>query len=80
MPEYRHDPLELRDAVRETLVGAGLTEAVTFALVSPRLVERVPGGATTEPSTAEPDQRADGRPDRRHEPALEPALRSCARA
>ena len=37
-----HDPLEVRDAVRETLAGAGLTEAVTFALVAPRLVERFP--------------------------------------
>ena len=42
MPPYRHDPLELRDAVRETLAGAGLTEVVTFALVSPRDVERFP--------------------------------------
>ena len=30
MPVYRPDPLELRDVVRETLVGAGLTEAVTI--------------------------------------------------
>ena len=35
-------PLELRDAVRETLAGAGLTEVVTSALVSPRMVERFP--------------------------------------
>jgi len=40
MPVYRHDPLRLRDAVRETLVGAGLTEAVTYALVAPAMVER----------------------------------------
>ena len=29
MPPYRHPPLELRDRIRETLAGAGLTEAVT---------------------------------------------------
>ncbi|MDO8483513.1 MAG: phenylalanine--tRNA ligase subunit beta [Candidatus Limnocylindrales bacterium] len=40
MPHYRHSPLRLRHMVRETLAGAGLTEAVTFALVSPTLVER----------------------------------------
>jgi phenylalanyl-tRNA synthetase beta chain len=39
MPPYRHPPLEVRDAIRETLVGAGLTEVVTHALVSPRIAE-----------------------------------------
>jgi phenylalanyl-tRNA synthetase beta chain len=39
MPHYRHQPLELRDAIRETLAGAGLTEVVTHALVSPQLAE-----------------------------------------
>ncbi|HEV8489214.1 MAG TPA: phenylalanine--tRNA ligase subunit beta [Candidatus Limnocylindrales bacterium] len=34
-PPWRASPLEVRDAVRETLVGAGLTEVVTYALVSP---------------------------------------------
>jgi phenylalanyl-tRNA synthetase beta chain len=38
-PPYRPAPLEVRDAVREALVGAGLTEVVTYALVSPRHVE-----------------------------------------
>ncbi len=33
MPHYRPDPVEVRDAVRRTLVGAGLTEVVTPALV-----------------------------------------------
>jgi phenylalanyl-tRNA synthetase beta chain len=42
MPPYRHSPLGLRDTVRETLVGAGLTEAATYALVSPAMVERFP--------------------------------------
>ena len=40
MPAYRPDPLRLRDAVRAVLVGAGLTETVTYALVSPAMVAR----------------------------------------
>jgi phenylalanyl-tRNA synthetase beta chain len=40
MPAYRHQPLEQRDMIRESLAGAGLTEVVTHALVSPRLAER----------------------------------------
>jgi phenylalanyl-tRNA synthetase beta chain len=40
MPGYRHSPLEIRDAVRDTLAGIGLSEAVTYALVSPAMVER----------------------------------------
>ena len=39
-PPYRHPPFGIRDAVRETLAGIGLSEAVTFALVSPAMVER----------------------------------------
>ena len=39
MPPFRPSPLEVRDLVRETLAGAGLTEVVTTALVSPRHVE-----------------------------------------
>ncbi|MGZ9277086.1 MAG: phenylalanine--tRNA ligase subunit beta, partial [Candidatus Limnocylindrales bacterium] len=39
MPAYRHPPLRVRDTVREELVGAGLTETVTHALVSPAMVE-----------------------------------------
>jgi phenylalanyl-tRNA synthetase beta chain len=34
MPAYRPSPLEVRDMIRETLAGAGLTEVVTHALVS----------------------------------------------
>ncbi len=40
MPHHRHTPLALRHMLRETLAGAGLTEAVTYALVSPQMVER----------------------------------------
>ena len=58
MPAYRHDPLRLRDAVRATLVGAGVTEAVTFALVAPAMVERFgPAGDITVPGEGEPDGR-----------------------
>jgi phenylalanyl-tRNA synthetase beta chain len=61
MPPYRHDPLELRNELRETLVGAGLTEVVTYALVAPRLVERFPAHDDGN-LTGEPEQRAAGRP------------------
>jgi phenylalanyl-tRNA synthetase beta chain len=40
MPPYRPSPLRLRDVVRETLAGIGLSEVVTPALVSPAMVER----------------------------------------
>jgi phenylalanyl-tRNA synthetase beta chain len=40
MPAFRASPLELRDGVRAALVGAGLTEVVTHALVAPRYLER----------------------------------------
>ena len=49
MPPYRPSPLRLRDAVREVLAGAGLSEAVSFALVSPAMVERFP--AVDDPSS-----------------------------
>jgi phenylalanyl-tRNA synthetase beta chain len=39
MPHFRGSPLEVRELVRETLAGAGLTEVVTTALVSPRHLE-----------------------------------------
>ena len=61
MPSFRHDPLSVRKAVRETLVGAGLSEVVTFALVAPRLVERFPARDDGAPER-EPEQRIAGRP------------------
>ena len=61
MPPYRPDPLEVRDAVRETLAGAGLSEVVTYALVSPRIVERVPG-ARRRRRSRRAGARAAGRP------------------
>ncbi len=39
MPPFRPSPLRIRDSIRETLVGAGLSEAVTLALVSPAMAE-----------------------------------------
>src|SRR6185503_693238 len=39
MPEWRETPLAARDAIREALVGASLTEAVTYALVSEAHIE-----------------------------------------
>ena len=59
MPPYRHSPLKIRDAVRDTLAGIGLSEAVTFALVSPAMVERFgPIPVTAVPGEGE----AGGRP------------------
>ena len=41
MPHVRPDPLELRDALRNVLAGAGLTEVVTPALVPPTQAARL---------------------------------------
>ena len=61
MPRHRHEPLEVRDAIRAMLVGAGLSEVVTPALVSPRMTELF--AAPDDGALAsEPDQRAAGRP------------------
>ena len=39
LPEWRESPLAARDAIRDALVGAGLTEVVSYALVSTKLDE-----------------------------------------
>ena len=39
MPGWRPTPLAARDAIRDALVGGGITEAVTYALVSARLLD-----------------------------------------
>ncbi|MGK2850506.1 MAG: phenylalanine--tRNA ligase subunit beta [Candidatus Limnocylindrales bacterium] len=58
MPAHRRDPLRLRDVVRETLAGAGLSEIVTFALVSPAMVERFgPLADVSVPGEGEPGGR-----------------------
>jgi phenylalanyl-tRNA synthetase beta chain len=61
MPGYRHSPLEVRDAVRETLAGAGVSEVVTLALVAPHSIERFPP-AVDDLLADEPEQRAGGGP------------------
>lgn len=53
MPEFRATPLEVRDAVRDVLVGAGLTEVVTHALVSPGAIERAGWAAPIPPADGE---------------------------
>jgi len=60
MPPWRPSPLELRDAVRDTLAGAGLTEVVTPALVSPRMVEMF-GPRDDGPIASPAEGRAHGR-------------------
>jgi phenylalanyl-tRNA synthetase beta chain len=39
MPAFRDDPLRVRDAIRETLAGAGISEVVTHALIAPRIAD-----------------------------------------
>ena len=60
MPAFRPSPLEVRELVRDTLAGAGLTEVVTTALVSPRHLE-VFAVAMPVPSVGDEPQPA-GRP------------------
>jgi phenylalanyl-tRNA synthetase beta chain len=52
-PAWSPSPLELRDAVRETLVGAGITEIVTHALVSLRHLEAFAWATQAEPADGE---------------------------
>ena len=60
MPGFRASPLEVRELVRETLAGAGLTEVVTTALVSPKHIEtfvlagNVPSVPGDEPPGGDP--------------------------
>jgi phenylalanyl-tRNA synthetase beta chain len=61
MPGYRHSPLEIRDTVRDTLAGAGVSEVVTHALVAPHSVEQFPP-PVDDRLAAEPEQRAGGLP------------------
>ncbi|MEK6720229.1 MAG: phenylalanine--tRNA ligase subunit beta [Chloroflexota bacterium] len=60
MPEFRADPLQVRDAVRETLVGAGLTESVTHALISAAQEERFRWDV--DAAAVDGEERAEGRP------------------
>ncbi|HEU5204689.1 MAG TPA: phenylalanine--tRNA ligase subunit beta [Candidatus Limnocylindrales bacterium] len=59
MPSFRPSPLELRDAARETLAGAGVSEVVTPALVAPG--DSVRFGPRDDGELAgEPEQRGGG--------------------
>ncbi|HYO43556.1 MAG TPA: phenylalanine--tRNA ligase subunit beta [Candidatus Limnocylindrales bacterium] len=55
MPHFRPSPLQVRDLVRETLAGAGLTEVVTTALVSPKHIDTFVL-ASEVPSVGDEDQ------------------------
>lgn len=59
-PSWTPSPLELRQAVRATLVGAGLTEIVTHALVSPRHLAAF--AWDTEAAPADGEGAAEGTP------------------
>jgi phenylalanyl-tRNA synthetase beta chain len=59
-PTWRPSPLELREAIRETLVGAGLTEVVSHALVSPGHLEAFAWSTPDEAAAGE--DAADGAP------------------
>jgi phenylalanyl-tRNA synthetase beta chain len=66
MPEWRPSPLEIRDRVREILVGAGVTEVLTHALVDLRQLE-IFERRTAEPP-AEGEAAAAGTPIRATNP------------
>jgi phenylalanyl-tRNA synthetase beta chain len=57
MPPFRASPLEVRDGLREALVGAGLTEVATHALIAPASLERI---AWVEPIPAAAGEAAAG--------------------
>jgi phenylalanyl-tRNA synthetase beta chain len=57
MPAYRPSPLKVRNAIRELLAGAGLSEVVTHALVSPEHESRLKW-PTDAPDRAIPDPEA----------------------
>ncbi len=63
MPPYLDSPLGVRDLVRQTLAGAGLTEVVTAALIAPRQVEAFRSATPAGPALPG-DDPAEGRPIR----------------
>ena len=52
-PSWRETPLAARDAIREALAGAGITEAVTYALVSARVLDGFRWSFEDEPAAGE---------------------------
>ncbi len=63
MPAFLDSPLGVRDLVRETLAGAGLTEVITTALVAPERIETFRPAKPGGPRLAG-DDPAEGRPIR----------------
>ena len=59
MPGWRPTPLAARDAIREALVGGGITEAVTYALVSARLLEAFRWSFEDQPAAGEARREGD---------------------
>jgi phenylalanyl-tRNA synthetase beta chain len=53
MPGWRETPLAARDAIRDALAGAGLTEVVTYALVSARMIETFGWSTADMPAAGE---------------------------
>ncbi|HYK95275.1 MAG TPA: phenylalanine--tRNA ligase subunit beta [Candidatus Dormibacteraeota bacterium] len=53
MPGWRETPLAARDAIRAALAGAGLTEVVSYALVSARMIESFRWTAPDRPAAGE---------------------------
>ncbi|MEA2673635.1 MAG: phenylalanyl-tRNA synthetase beta chain [Chloroflexota bacterium] len=53
MPAWRETPLAARDALRGALAGAGLTEVVSYALVSARMVEAFAWTTRDRPAAGE---------------------------
>jgi phenylalanyl-tRNA synthetase beta chain len=53
MPPWRPSPLEARDGIRDALVGAGLTEVATHALVSAGHLERFTWSVADQPAHGE---------------------------
>ena len=58
-PDWHPNPLEVRDAIRDALVGAGLTEVVTHALVSAGEVERYRFSFRESPARGEARREGD---------------------
>jgi len=59
MPGWRPTPLAARDAIREALVGGGITEAVSYALVSTRMLETFRWSFEDQPAAGEARREGD---------------------
>jgi phenylalanyl-tRNA synthetase beta chain len=58
-PDWRPSPLEVRDAIRDALAGAGLAEVVSHALVSAGEVERYRWSVADAPAAGEAAREGD---------------------